>query len=85
MFPEWKTKSEVIFGVLEKGECTELILVPQNNDWAQMIENCYGEKAEKLFAMQLKRTRDFRSCQASKGGKQLVCGIRNETDRQRAF
>ena len=38
-FLSGRPKSEVIFGVLEKGECTELILVPQNNDWAQMIEN----------------------------------------------
>ena len=39
----------------EKGECTELILVPQNNDWAQMIENCYGEKAEKAIRYAIKK------------------------------
>lgn len=54
-FLSGKPKSKVIFGVLEKGECTELILVPQNNDWAQMIENCYGEKAEKAIRYAIKK------------------------------
>ena len=54
-FLSGRPKSEVIFGVLEKGECTELILVPQNNDWAQMIENCYGEKAEKAIRYAIKK------------------------------
>ncbi len=54
-FLSGRPKSEVIFGVLEKGECTELLLVPQNNDWAQMIENCYGEKAEKAIRYAIKK------------------------------
>lgn len=58
-FLSGRPKSEVIFGVLEKGECTELILVPQNNDWAQMIENCYGEKAEKAIRYAIKKNQGF--------------------------
>lgn len=33
----------------------ERILVPQNDDWARMIEKCYGEKAEKTVRYAIKK------------------------------
>ena len=39
----------------EDCESKELILVPQNEEWAQMIEKCYGEKAEKTVRYAIKK------------------------------
>ena len=51
-FLSGKPNSEVISGALAN-RCMQrkLILVPQNDDWAQMIEECYGEKAEKTSSL----------------------------------
>ena len=45
-FLSGKPKSEIISGALTNSASEEVILVPQNDDWAQMIVECYGEKAE---------------------------------------
>ena len=37
---------KIISGALTNSASEEVILVPQNDDWAQMIVECYGEKAE---------------------------------------
>ena len=48
-FLSGKPESEVISGALANGASEEVILVPQNDDWAQMIVECYGEKSEKAI------------------------------------
>ncbi|MGO4945634.1 GNAT family N-acetyltransferase [Blautia sp. Sow4_E7] len=46
-FLSGKPTEEMTLFCPEDCESEELILVPQNEEWAQMIENCYGEKAVK--------------------------------------
>lgn len=55
LLPEWKPESEVISGALANSASEEVILVPQNDDWAQMIVECYGEKAEKAPRYAIKK------------------------------
>ena len=54
-FLSGKTESEVISGALANSASGEVILVPQNDDWAQMIVECYGEKAEKAVRYAIKK------------------------------
>ena len=54
-FLSGKPESEIISGALEKCESGELILVPQNDSWAQMIVESYGEKAEKAVRYAIKK------------------------------
>ena len=55
LLPSGKPESEVISGALANGASEEVILVPQNDDWAQMIVECYGEKAEKAIRYAIKK------------------------------
>lgn len=36
-----------------------IIMVPQNNDWAELIEECYGEKAKKVTRYAIKKEPDI--------------------------
>lgn len=54
-FLSGKPKSEIISGALTNSASEEVILVPQNDDWAQMIVECYGEKAEKAIRYAIKK------------------------------
>ena len=54
-FLSGKPESEVISGALANSASGEVILVPQNDDWAQMIVECYGEKAEKAVRYAIKK------------------------------
>jgi len=54
-FLSGKPESEVISGALANSASEEVILVPQNDDWAQMIVECYGEKAEKAIRYAIKK------------------------------
>ena len=55
LLPEWKTGIRIISGALANSASEEVILVPQNDDWAQMIVECYGEKAEKAIRYAIKK------------------------------
>ena len=54
-FLSGKPESEVISGALANSASEEVILVPQNDDWAQMIVECYGKKAEKAIRYAIKK------------------------------
>ena len=54
-FLSGKPESEIISGALTNSASEEVILVPQNDDWAQMIVECYGEKAEKALRYAIKK------------------------------
>ncbi|MFR2214912.1 MAG: GNAT family N-acetyltransferase [Ruminococcus sp.] len=54
-FLSGKPESEIISGALTNSASEEVILVPQNDDWAQMIVECYGEKAEKAIRYAIKK------------------------------
>ena len=54
-FLSGKPDSEIILGALANSASEEVILVPQNDDWAQMIVECYGEKAEKAIRYAIKK------------------------------
>ena len=54
-FLSGKPESEVISGALANSASEEVIMVPQNADWAQMIKKCYGEKAEKAVRYAIKK------------------------------
>lgn len=36
-----------------------IIMVPQNNEWAELIEKCYGDKAKKVTRYAIKRKKIF--------------------------
>lgn len=36
-----------------------IIMVPQNNEWAELIEKCYGEKAKKVTRYAIKKETDI--------------------------
>ena len=57
-FLSGKTESEVISGALANGASEEVILVPQNDDWAQMW-SVTGRRQRKRSAMQSKRNLGF--------------------------
>lgn len=47
---------------LYKPDCCEqnfLIMVPQNKEWAKMLENCYGERAKKVTRYAIKKEPDI--------------------------
>ena len=52
-FLSGKPKSEIISGALTNSASEEVILVPQNDDWAQMIVECYRQRMRSV--MQSKR------------------------------
>ena len=54
-FLSGEPKAEVALFCSEDCESEELILVPQNDGWAQMIEKCYGEKAVKTVRYAIKK------------------------------
>lgn len=54
-FLSGKPDSEIILGALANSASGEVILVPQNDDWARMIVECYGEKAEKAVRYAIKK------------------------------
>ena len=41
--------------------CTQdfIIMVPQNDKWAELIEKCYGKKAKKVSRYAIKKERDI--------------------------
>ena len=55
-FLSGKPESEIVSGALVNSASEELILVPQNDDWARMIKKCYGESNS---LCDKKRTWDF--------------------------
>ena len=36
-----------------------IIMVPQNDEWARLIEKCYGEKAKKVSRYAIKKEKDI--------------------------
>jgi len=36
-----------------------IIMVPQNDEWAKLIEKCYGDKAKKVSRYALKKEKDI--------------------------
>jgi len=59
-FLSGKPESEVISGALANSASEEVILVPQNADWARMIVECYGENGRESDPLcNQKRTWDF--------------------------
>lgn len=54
-FLSGKPTEEVALFCPEDCKSEELILVPQNDDWAQMIEKCYGKMVQKTIRYAIKK------------------------------
>ena len=54
-FLSGKPSKEIVLWKPQECHSQELILVPQNENWAQLIEDCYGKRAQKTIRYAIKK------------------------------